>query len=203
MVKTYVIQFEDQEKLVCDEVTVRDMIACYSSRQKQVPTHVTVTGMKRKNDDNGRTNNAMLKKPKTTRRKPKKRPAKKEQHDIADEAARESDQDNCSGAYVVCCICYVTVRNTKAWQRVNVIDSSNDDDFFGSENSVRRLNWQKGRQDWSRPSKTKAEIARVTVDTMPEVYSCMRKQGWAILRDCTEVFHPTARFTRERTDDVH
>ena len=79
-----------------------------------------------------------------------------------------------------------------------VLDSFSDDEFFGTENSVRRLNWQKGRQDWSRPSKTKAEIEKVTVDTMPEVYARMRKHGWAILRDCTEIFHPQARFTREQ-----
>jgi hypothetical protein len=44
----------------------------------------------------------------------------------------------------------------------------------------------------------KAEIEKVTVDTMPEVYARMRKHGWAILRDCTDIFHPKARFTREQ-----
>jgi hypothetical protein len=79
-----------------------------------------------------------------------------------------------------------------------VVDQRDDEEFLGTENSVRRLNWQKGRQDWSRPKKTKAEIDKVTVNTMPEIYGCVRKHGWAILRDCTEVFHPTARFTREQ-----
>jgi hypothetical protein len=54
-----------------------------------------------------------------------------------------------------------------------------------SENTYRRLNWQKGRQDWSRPSKLRAEIEKVTVDTLPEIYPKMRKHGWAILRDMT------------------
>ena len=80
-----------------------------------------------------------------------------------------------------------------------------EDDWFAattSENSFRRLNWQKGRQDWSRPSKIKAEINKVTVDTLPEIYPNLRKHGWAILRDCTEALSPKARFTREQRDHI-
>jgi hypothetical protein len=77
-------------------------------------------------------------------------------------------------------------------------DSCDDEDFYVTENSVRRLNWQKGRQDWSRPSKTQAEIDKVTVDSITEVHGRMRKHGWAILRDCTDVLHPKWRFTREQ-----
>ena len=76
--------------------------------------------------------------------------------------------------------------------------SCDDEDFGVTENSVRRLNWQKGRQDWSRPSKTQAEIDKVTVDSITEVYGRMRKHGWAILLDCTDVLHPKCRFTREQ-----
>jgi hypothetical protein len=71
-----------------------------------------------------------------------------------------------------------------------------------SENSHRRLNWQKGRQDWSRPSRIKAEIKKVTVDTLPEIYPNMRKHGWAILRDCTDALSPQARFTSEQRDHI-
>ncbi len=81
-------------------------------------------------------------------------------------------------------------------------DSSDDDDFGVTENSVRRLNWQKGRQDWSRPSKMQAEIDKVTVDSITEVYGRMRKHGWAILRDCKDVFHPKCRFTREQMNYI-
>ena len=72
-----------------------------------------------------------------------------------------------------------------------------------SENSKRRINWQKGRQDWSQPSKIKKEIDKVTVDTLAEVYVCMRKNGWAILRDLTSVFAPSARFTREQRNFIN
>jgi len=68
---------------------------------------------------------------------------------------------------------------------------------------MRRVNWQKGRQDWSRPSKTKKEIEKVTVDTLAEAYVCMRKYGWAILRDLTSVFAPSARFTREQQNYIN
>jgi hypothetical protein len=79
------------------------------------------------------------------------------------------------------------------------------DDWFAattSENSFRRLNWQKGRQDWSPPSRIKAEIDKVTVDTLPEIYPIMRKHGWAILRDCTKALSPKARFTSEQRDHI-
>ncbi len=76
--------------------------------------------------------------------------------------------------------------------------SFDDEEFFGTENSVRRLNWQKGRQDWARPSKINQEIEKVTVDSITEVYGRMRKHGWAILRDSSGVFHPKNRFTREQ-----
>ncbi len=69
-------------------------------------------------------------------------------------------------------------------------ESYDDEDFGVTENSVRRLNWQNGRQDWSRPSKTQAEIDKVTVDSITEVYGQMRKHGWAILRDCTTFCTP-------------
>jgi hypothetical protein len=78
-----------------------------------------------------------------------------------------------------------------------------DDEFTSFENSKRRLNWQKGRQDWSRPSKQKKEIEKVTCDTLAEVYVCMRKYGWAILRDLTEVFAPSSRFTREQQNYIN
>jgi hypothetical protein len=89
---------------------------------------------------------------------------------------------------------------------VNCSSDNNDDEWFTgttSENSHRRLNWQKGRQDWSRPSKIKAEIEKVTVDTLPEIYPNLRKHGWAILRDCTAALSPKARFTREQRDYIH
>jgi hypothetical protein len=97
-------------------------------------------------------------------------------------------------------------RNPKK-QRTTVSRSSdnNDEEWFTgttSENSHRRLNWQKGRQDWSRPSKIKAEIDKVTVDTLPEIYPNLRKHGWAILRDCTSALSPKARFTREQMDHL-
>jgi hypothetical protein len=88
---------------------------------------------------------------------------------------------------------------------VNCSSDNNDDEWFTgttSENSHRRLNWQKGRQDWSRPSKIKAEIDKVTVDTLPEIYPNLRKHGWAILRDCTAALSPKARFTREQRDHL-
>ena len=88
---------------------------------------------------------------------------------------------------------------------VNCSSDNNDDEWFTgttSENSHRRLNWQKGRQDWSRPSKIKAEIEKVTVDTLPEIYPNLRKHGWAILRDCTAALSPKARFTREQRDHL-
>jgi hypothetical protein len=78
-----------------------------------------------------------------------------------------------------------------------------DEESTASENSMRRVNWQKGRQDWSRPSKTKKEIEKVTVDTLAEAYVCMRKYGWAILRDLTSVFAPSARFTREQQNYIN
>ncbi len=81
--------------------------------------------------------------------------------------------------------------------------SYDDDEFTPFENSKRRLNWQKGRQDWSRPSKLKKELEKVTCDTLAEVYVCMRKYGWAILRDLTEVFAPSARFTREQQNFIN
>ena len=77
-----------------------------------------------------------------------------------------------------------------------------DEESTVSENSKRRVNWQKGRQDWARPSKTKKEIEKVTVDTLAEAYVCMRKYGWAILRDLTSVFAPSARFTREQQNYI-
>ncbi len=77
------------------------------------------------------------------------------------------------------------------------------DEGTTSENSYRRLNWQKGRQDWSRPSKLKAEIEKVTVDTLPEIYPKMRKHGWAILRDMTHAFAPKSRFTREQMEHIN
>jgi hypothetical protein len=73
-----------------------------------------------------------------------------------------------------------------------------EDEAYTTENNMRRLNWQKGRQDWSRPSKIKAEVEKVTVDTLAEVPSRMRKYGWAILRDATEIFAPAARFTHDQ-----
>ncbi len=79
----------------------------------------------------------------------------------------------------------------------------NDEETSTSENSMRRLNWQKGRQDWPRPSKMQKEIDKVTVDTLAEVDVCMRKFGWAILCDLTEVFAPSARFTREQQNYIH
>jgi hypothetical protein len=80
--------------------------------------------------------------------------------------------------------------------------SCDDDDCTPFENSKRRLNWQKGRQDWSRPSKQRKVIEQVTCDTLAEVYVCMRKYGWAILRDLTDIFAPSARFTREQRDYI-
>ena len=44
----------------------------------------------------------------------------------------------------------------------------------------------------------KAEVDKVTVDTLPEVNARMRKYGWAILRNANEVFSPKARFTKEQ-----
>jgi hypothetical protein len=44
----------------------------------------------------------------------------------------------------------------------------------------------------------KAEVDKVTVDTLPEVNARMRKYGWAILRNAKEVFSPQARFTKEQ-----
>ncbi len=81
-------------------------------------------------------------------------------------------------------------------------ESCDDEDLGVTENSVRRLNWQKGRQDWSRPSKTQAEIDKMTVDSITEVYGRMRKHGWAILRDCTDALHPKCRFTREQMNYI-
>jgi hypothetical protein len=81
-------------------------------------------------------------------------------------------------------------------------DSFKDDEFLVTENTVRRLNWQKGRQDWSQPSKIQAEIDKVTVDSITDVYGRMRKHGWAILRDCTDVLHPKCRFTREQMNYI-
>jgi len=78
-----------------------------------------------------------------------------------------------------------------------------DEESTVSENTKRRINWQKGRQDWARPSKTKKEIDKVTVDTLAEAYVCMRKYGWAILRDLTTVFAPSARFTREQQNYIN
>ncbi len=71
-----------------------------------------------------------------------------------------------------------------------------------SENTWRRANWQKGRQDWSRPSKIAAEVKKVTVDTLPEVNSILHKHGWAILRDVTTVFGPKAQLTREQRNYI-
>ena len=79
-----------------------------------------------------------------------------------------------------------------------ILQDSDVEDVYVSENNLRRLNWQKGRQDWARPSKIAAEIEKVTVDTMPEVFARMRMHGWAILRDSTNIYHPKARFTREQ-----
>ena len=80
---------------------------------------------------------------------------------------------------------------------------SEDDECSTFENSKRRLNWQKGRQDWSRPTKQKKVIEQVTCDTLAEVYVCMRKYGWAILRDLTEIFAPSSRFTREQQNFIN
>jgi hypothetical protein len=89
-------------------------------------------------------------------------------------------------------------------------DDEEDDDVVlvideptTSENSYRRLNWQKGRQDWSRPSKVKAEIDKVTVDTLPEIYPKLKKHGWAILRDCNNAFAPKSRFTRDQMEYIN
>jgi hypothetical protein len=82
-------------------------------------------------------------------------------------------------------------------------DVGDRDEMTTSENTYRRLNWQKGRQDWSRPSKLKAEIEKVTVDTLPEIYPKMRKHGWAILRDMTHAFAPKSRFTREQMEHIN
>ncbi len=88
--------------------------------------------------------------------------------------------------------------------KTSYIDTDFDvEDNSTSENMKRRINWQKGRQDWSQPSKTKREIDKVTVDTLAEVYACMRKNGWAILRDLTSVFAPSARFTREQRNFIN
>lgn len=67
---------------------------------------------------------------------------------------------------------------------------SEKDEGTTSENSIRWRNWQKGRQDWSRPSKIRAKIEKVTVNFMPEIYPQLRKHGWAILRDLTHAFAP-------------
>jgi hypothetical protein len=81
-------------------------------------------------------------------------------------------------------------------------DSSVEQDTYVSENTCRRANWQKGRQDWSRPSKIAAEVKKVTVETLPEVNNILRKHGWAILRDVTTAFGPKAQFTREQRNYI-
>ncbi len=93
----------------------------------------------------------------------------------------------------------------KARSTARTSAEKDEDDWFAattSENSFRRLNWQKGRQDWARPSRIKAEIDKVTVDTLPEIYPIMRKHGWAILRDCTEALSPKSRFTLAQRDHI-
>ena len=88
--------------------------------------------------------------------------------------------------------------------KLPISDLGYDNDKFTTfENSKRRMNWQKGRQDWARPSKIKSQIEKVTCETLAEVYVCMRKYGWAILRDLTEVFAPSARFTREQQNFIN
>ena len=78
-----------------------------------------------------------------------------------------------------------------------------EDEATATENSMRRLNWQKGRQDWSRPSKIKTEVEKVTVDTLAQVHSRMRKYGWAILRDASQIFAPAARFTHDQQNYIN
>ncbi len=93
----------------------------------------------------------------------------------------------------------------KAKSTARTSGEKDEDDWFAattSENSFSRLNWQKGRQDWARPSRIKAEIDKVTVDTLPEIYPIMRKHRWAILRDCKEALSPKARFTQEQRDHI-
>ena len=96
----------------------------------------------------------------------------------------------------------VHIRDFNTLSHVFTGDSADDDVVLVTENSVRRLNWQKGRQDWSRPSKMQAEIDKVIVDSITEVYGRMRKHEWAILRDCRDVLHPKCRFTREQMNYI-
>ncbi len=120
----------------------------------------------------------------------------------------KSEHKHVKGEQATTQIRTLTKRRSNKKQKTFATDISgiSDDDPFAtttSENSYRRLNWQKGRQDWSRPSKIAAEIKKVTVETVPEIYPTMRKHGWAILRDSTHAFAPKARFTREQRDYIH
>ncbi len=150
-------------------------------------------GVKRSTDDTLSKACGNAKKPKTVRKTSKSSDnvVKIQQ---TDDGQRDSVDNLSSGtmfAFIVFLPCYI-------FDRVVRTGDSNDEEFFGTENSVRRLNWQKRRQDWARQSKINQEIEKVTVDSITEVYGRMRKHGWVILRDCSGVFHPKSRFTREQ-----
>ena len=81
-------------------------------------------------------------------------------------------------------------------------DSFSEEETYVSEHTRRREKWQKGRQDWSCPTKIAAEVKKVTVDTLPEVNNILRKHGWAILRDVTTAFGPKAQLTREQRNFI-
>jgi len=48
-----------------------------------------------------------------------------------------------------------------------------------------------------------AEIDKVTVDTLPEIFPKLKKYGWAILRDCNKAFAPKSRFTRDQMEYIN
>ncbi len=99
-------------------------------------------------------------------------------------------------------LCTVTDAGGSTAMEAEGSDSSSEEETYVSENTCRRANWQKGRQDWSRPSKIAAEVKKVTVDTLPEVHNIVRKHGWAILRDVTTAFGPKAQLTREQRNYI-
>ena len=97
---TYVIQFEDREKLVCGLDTVREMIACFLHRSKTITTDVAVTHVPRELFPEGKTSDVKVKKQKTTRRKPRKRSKKQPQHVLADDTGHEADNQTSSGTFL-------------------------------------------------------------------------------------------------------
>ncbi len=82
--------------------------------------------------------------------------------------------------------CSITDSGETPASEAEASDSSSEEETYVSENTCRRANWQKGRQDWSRPSKIATEVKKVTVDTYQKLI--LRKHGWAILRDVNTAF---------------